>query len=79
MAIHPKDKLADNPRLQCSACHKWMRLHGRDKKTGDMFYRFYGGCAYTNGDHLAGKPNADGCHEVCDGCCQMECKRLSEA
>lgn len=75
--IHPKDRRADNPRLQCSCCAKWKRLHGRDS-TGEMFYRFYGGCGYTDGDHLAGKADHHGCRDICDDCCQRECKRLSE-
>jgi hypothetical protein len=70
MAIHPKDTGANNPRLQCSVCAKWMRLHGRDEN-GQAFQRFYGGCGFTMGDHLAGD-KTDVCHE----CCQTECKRL---
>lgn len=73
--IHPADRLASNPRLQCSCCGKWKRAMGTkiDEKTGrrEQFYRFFGGCGYTNGDHLAGK------NDVCDDCCQTECKRLS--
>lgn len=76
MAIHPKDKLSNNPRLQCSVCAKWMRLYGLKRNAVgemEMFYRFYGGCGYTNGDHLAGNHI-----DVCDECCHKECKKFSE-
>jgi hypothetical protein len=68
--IHPKDGCSNNPRLQCSVCRRWMRLHG--VKDGVAFQRYYGGCHYTTGDHLAG----DGAI-VCDQCCQRECAKLS--
>lgn len=78
MPIHPKDTCADNPRLQCSVCAKWKRLHGRDPG-GKMLYRFFGGCGYNAGnDHLAGRPSADGCNDVCDDCCHVSCKALAE-
>lgn len=78
MPIHPKDKQADNPRLQCSVCGNWKRLHGRDD-TGAMVYRFFGGCGHNAGnDHLSGRPSADGCNDVCDSCCQIACKALAE-
>jgi hypothetical protein len=72
--IHPKDKSATNPRLQCSVCHKWMRLHRAkpDPQTGHS-QRFFGGCSFTRGDHLAGDKM-----DVCDDCCRTECKRLAE-
>lgn len=76
MAIHPADKRANNPRLQCACCAKWMRLSGVRKNANgepEHFYRFYGGCGYTNGDHLAGK----GGNDVCDECCHRECSRLA--
>lgn len=83
MTIHRGDRKSDNPRLQCSCCAKWMRLHGVrvNPQTGEreQFYRFYGGCGYTDGgDHLAGKAGPDGCRDVCDDCCHKECKRLSD-
>lgn len=79
MAIHPSDRLASNPRLQCSCCGKWKRLMGTKIENGHcvQFYRFFGGCGYTNGDHLAAKRGNT--NDVCDDCCQRECKRLSEA
>lgn len=75
--IHPKDKNSSNPRLQCSVCRRWMRLHGVKVIDGivETFQRFYGGCDFTNGgDHLAGDMV-----DVCDNCCQKECKALSIA
>jgi len=73
MAIHPKDRKANNPRLQCSCCGKWKRLVKEDGT-----HTFFGGCGYTNGDHLAGKVGSDNCNDICDACCQIECKRLSD-
>lgn len=78
MAIHPKDIGHTNPRLQCSVCSRWMRLHGKRlevvgaKVTEVAFQRFYGGCDYSGGDHLAGDRT-----DVCDVCCHAECKRLA--
>lgn len=43
-----------------------------------MTQNFYGGCGYTNGEHLAGSVGKDGCRDVCDACCHTECKRLAE-
>jgi hypothetical protein len=80
MAIHPADKRSDNPRLQCSVCAEWKRLHGRDPVTGRMIYRFFGGCSYNHGnDHLAGKANTDGCIDVCDTCCHIHCKEIAKS
>lgn len=73
--IHPRDKMATNPRLQCVVCGSWMRLHGRTPESKAM-QRFFGGCDHNKGnDHLAGK---NGDNDVCDQCCQIECKRLAE-
>lgn len=74
MAIHHADRASDNPRLQCACCGKWKRLHGQ--LGGKIVYRFYGGCRYTSGDHLCAK-TAD-TNDVCDNCCQTECKRIAE-
>lgn len=71
MAIHPKDLRASNPRLQCCVCGKWKRLN---KSNGEQ--TFYGGCNFSNGDHLAGKTGPDGCNDVCDECCERECLKL---
>lgn len=69
-----------NPRMQCSVCGRWMRLHGKrievvhGRPTEVAFQRFYGGCNHADGgDHLAGD-HAD----VCTVCCDRECKRLKE-
>lgn len=78
MPIHPKDNHTENPRLQCSVCKRWMRLHGKrlevvDGKVKELaLQRFYGGCDFTEGDHLAGDRI-----DVCDVCCHRECKRLA--
>lgn len=73
--IHPKDKGSHNPRLQCVCCGGWTRLHGK-MPNGEAFQRFYGGCAHNGGnDHLAGK---NGDNDVCDACCQVECKAIAE-
>lgn len=61
---------AANPRLQCAACGKWMRLHGRNGKG----QRFYGSCHFTGGDHAAAtKDNSD----VCDDCCREKCRAIA--
>jgi hypothetical protein len=72
---------AANPRLQCAACGRWMRLHGKRLELVDgavtevAVQRFYGGCTYNNGgDHLAGKIDNN---DVCDACCRVECKKLA--
>jgi len=75
MAIHPKDRSANNPRLQCSVCGKWRRLHCREYESIGGYkanQNFFGGCPYTKGDHLAGDKM-----EVCDSCCHIECKKLA--
>lgn len=76
--IHPDDVTKNNPRLQCCVCGQWKRLHmaKRDMSPGgyERSQRFFGACAYTEGDHPAGKgPNQD----VCDDCCHKECRRLA--
>lgn len=73
MAIHPRDKVASNPRLQCSVCGQWKRVHLNADHPNHPGWRqgFFGGCAFTKGDHLAGD-RAD----VCVDCCDTECKRL---
>lgn len=70
MAVHPKDHRADNPRIQCAVCRKWMRLKKAKYANGELPERFYGGCGYTNGDHYA----VNGDSDVCDECCQTHCK-----
>ena len=57
--IHPKDKDKPNPRIQCSICGKWKRLHGTDKN-GIAIQRFFGGCN-SGGEH-----RKDICQECCD-------------
>lgn len=72
------DLSSQNPRMQCSVCGRWMRLHGKRLELIDghitevAVQRFYGGCNHTRGDHLAG----DGAN-VCTVCCDTECKRLA--
>jgi hypothetical protein len=57
-----------------------MRLHGKrlEVVNGEVkevsFQRFYGGCSYTQGDHLAGDHI-----DVCDACCHRECMKLKAA
>ena len=71
MAFHKTDDRSSNPRFQCSVCAKWMRLFGRDEY-GEQIQRMYGGGGWSSGyDHLAG----DKC-DVCDKCCNIECKRI---
>lgn len=76
--IHPADKNARNPRIQCVVCAKWMRMTGKDED-GNRVQRFYGGCAWCNGDHLAavhsGKEIA--AWDVCQNCCDTKCKELA--
>lgn len=74
MATHPRDHASSNPRLQCSCCAQWKRLHPAEGKPVPMSpggypqeQRFYGGCAYTLGDHPAGE-------DVCDDCCHIHCR-----
>lgn len=73
---------ANNPRMQCAACGRWMRLHGKRLEVVDgqiteiAVQRFYGGCDHNHGgDHLAAKPDNP---DVCDRCCQVECKAIAE-
>ena len=74
------DQGSANPRMQCSVCGRWMRLHGKrlevvdGKVTEVAFQRFYGGCSYGKGDHLAGNGG-----DVCDVCCHRECMKLAAA
>lgn len=62
-----------NPRLQCAACGRWMRLHGKrlevvdGKITEVAVQRFYGGCSVTKDDHPF-----DG--DVCSKCCPDKCR-----
>lgn len=76
MAIHPKDRSSsDNPRLQCSVCGKWkrVRMNKGNANRPDWHQSFYGGCTFTNGDHLAGDHL-----DVCVDCCDTKCKHLAE-
>lgn len=63
---------SSNPRLQCVACGRWMRLHGKrmeaidGKVTEVAVQRFYGGCSVSGGDHPF-----DG--DVCSTCCPTKC------
>lgn len=69
-----------NPRMQCSVCGRWMRLYGKKlelingKITETTVQRFYGGCSYNKGDHLAGDRI-----NVCEDCCHRECMKLAAA
>lgn len=74
MAIHPADRRAANPRLQCIVCGQWKRLHGRDKD-GNVVQRFYGGCTYSNGDHLFRIDGSD--PDVCHACCLIACRDIA--
>lgn len=74
MATHPRDRNAANPRIQCSVCGKWKRLHTKDRHPPfDLRQTFFGGCSFTNGDHLAGDKS-----DVCAECCQIACRKISE-
>lgn len=73
------DKGSQNPRMQCSVCGRWMRLHGRrleavgGKVTEVAVQRFFGSCGHNNGGpHLAGDKE-----DVCHRCCDIECKKAS--
>jgi hypothetical protein len=76
------DRLTHGLAMQCAACGRWMRLHGKRLEVVDgeitevAVQRFYGGCDYNNGgDHLAAtKDNSD----VCNRRCQIECKAIAE-
>lgn len=77
MAIHPRDKLVHNPRLQCSCCGRWKRLHCKPYPSLGGYQAeqtFFGGCAYTDGDHLAGDHV-----DVCDDCCHVACQQIAIA
>lgn len=70
-----------NPRMQCAACGRWMRLHGKrpeavdGKVTEVAVQRFFGGCDHNKGgDHLAVKTDNN---DVCDRCCQIECRAIA--
>ena len=79
MAIHPADRHAQNPRLQCVVCAKWMRLHVKEPRPpyGER-QTFFGGCTYADGygDHLAGR---NGDFDVCAGCCETACQQIAIA
>lgn len=53
-----------NPRMQCSVCGRWMRLHGRDKD-GHAIQRFFS-CCGANGEFEHAK-------NVCHKCCKERC------
>lgn len=79
MTMKQIDQGSENPRMQCSVCGRWMRLHGKrlEAVNGVMtevaVQRFYGSCHYASGgDHLAGDRT-----DVCAKCCNTECKRLA--
>jgi hypothetical protein len=59
---------SQNPRMQCTICGQWKRLHGR--VNGEQIQRFFGSCDFTGDEHLAG--HGDVCHE----CCGTRCKEL---
>lgn len=67
------DQGSENPRLQCSECGRWMRLHGKrleavnGRVTEVAVQRFYGGCSVTGGDHPGGG-------DVCSRCCPDKCR-----
>lgn len=67
------DRGSQNPRLQCSECRRWMRLHGKrldiikGKVTEVAVQRFYGECTATGGDHPGGG-------DVCSRCCPDKCR-----
>lgn len=67
------DPKSANPRMQCSECGRWMRLHGKrlevvdGKVTEVAVQRFYGGCGVTLGDHPGGG-------DVCSRCCPDKCR-----
>lgn len=65
-ATRQLDRGSQNPRMQCSVCGRWMRLHGRDA-AGIAFQRFYAACEDESGiihGHVA---------DVCDRCCKQRC------
>jgi hypothetical protein len=62
--IHPRDLGSRNPRLQCDACGRWLRIH-----RADGGQRFYGSCSKNQADHSAAGSSQD----VCDDCCRTKC------
>lgn len=75
MAGHPKDDGAENPRMQCCVCRRWMRLHGV-RSNGLAMQRFYGSCEHNHGgDHHAAE---NGDNDVCNECCKVECRRIEK-
>jgi hypothetical protein len=75
MTILLKERGQQNPRMQCDCCGKWMRVHCEPYQSlggYEATQMFYGGCAYSNGDHLAG-------NDVCDNCCHTKCKAMKGA
>lgn len=62
------DPHSANPRMQCSECGRWMRMHGKrleavdGKVTEVAVHRFYGGCSATGGG------------DVCSQCCPDKCR-----
>lgn len=64
MAKDILEPLSDNPRLQCSVCGHWMRLHGKDEN-GLAIQRFYS-CCGPNGEYEHLK-------NVCAKCCDEKC------
>jgi hypothetical protein len=78
MATIAKERGQTNPRMQCSVCGKWMRIHCKpyiSKGGYEATQKFFGGCAYSNGDHLANASTGD--NDVCDDCCHTECRRVA--
>lgn len=59
-----RDENSNNPRMQCSVCGQWKRLHGIDEQ-GNAIQRFYSCC----GEH--GEFEHD--ENVCDECCKTKC------
>lgn len=56
-------------------CGQWKRVRNRDGSQN-----FYGGCSHNRGDdHLAGDRTKGYDHviDVCDECCNTECKRIA--
>jgi hypothetical protein len=71
--LHPRDKMATNPRIQCSVCGEWKRQRSGDREL------FYGSCRQNSGgDHLVGNSDDQGVRDVCAECCDTQCKRAVE-
>lgn len=69
------DKGKNNPRMQCSVCGKWRRLHCKPYQSLGGYtaeQTIHGGCSHNNGDHLAGDHV-----NVCDWCCHTACKEIA--